>query len=273
MAAALSTLRLKFYFHSSRFIRSIVDRRLPSPTGNLREQASGHLITDRPAAAPFTTHLKPPPWPQSNAFNWRPFVSSSASSQRPSPSLKQQPQSISGEDWENLSPEAKIEWLGEDKWGWVVYRCSYAKEFDGAWEDLKRRVQKRIRDSIAKSDAPGVGATMDFRFIEAPALEDAPVEELQRRFQAWAREDNAAGFNVDYVPQSSRHGFFLRVDGEALWNGYVSLVRAWPESPGSEDWMKIRASAVGPEIYVELDNPEVWYAYYTPPESGVCSGW
>ncbi|KAK1845450.1 hypothetical protein CCHR01_11946 [Colletotrichum chrysophilum] len=93
---------------------------------------------------------------------------------RPGPAPAQQSQSISDEEWEKLSPEANIQWLGDDKWGWVVY---------------------------------------------------------------------------------------------------VGLVRAWPESPGAEDWMKIRTGAIGPEPYLELDNREVWYAYYTPPESGVCSGW
>ncbi|KAI8316319.1 hypothetical protein K4K59_000219 [Colletotrichum sp. SAR11_240] len=114
---------------------------------------------------------------------------------------------------------------------------------------------------------------MNFLFMEDPALENAPIEELQRHFQAWAREDNDVGSSVDYVPQGSRYEFSLRVDGEALWNGYVGLIRAWPESPGSKDWMNLRASAVGPELYLELDNPEMWYAYYTTPEGRVCGGW
>lgn len=134
-------------------------------------------------------------------------------------------------------------------------------------------MQWEVRDFIARSDAPGIFTTMEFLFIEEAALENAPTEELHRRFQAWAREDSAAGVNTDYVLQGSRYGVFLRVDSEALWNGYVGLVWAWPESPGSEDWTKIRASAIGPELYVQLDNPEVWYTYYTPPESGVCSNW
>ena len=62
---------------------------------------------------------------------------------------------------------------------------------------------------------------------------------------------------------------FVKVDGEGLRNGYVNLVRSWPYSPGSEDWMKIWASAVTPEVYAQLENPDSWYAYYTPPESGV----
>jgi hypothetical protein len=189
---------------------------------------------------------------------------------------KQQPPPISGEDWEKLSPEAKIQESGEDKWGFVVYRCSYAKEFDGGWDDLKRRIQ-RMRESIVnESDAPGIAGTMDFVFVEDPALEGASTEELQRRFQAWARADNTASFDMDNPEGSrgARYEFFLKVDGEGLWGGYVGLVQGWPLSPGEEDWMKIRASTVGPELYYELGNPEVYYAYYTPPEFGVSTtGW
>ncbi len=171
---------------------------------------------------------------------------------------------------------SKVQWLREGKWGWVIYRCSYAKELNGAWDDLKRRIQQGTREAIAKSDTPGIAETMDFVFVEDPALEGASVEELRRRFQVWARDDNAVSLDMDdNTPGSrgSRREFFLKVDGEGLWNGYVGLVRAWPDSPGSEDWMKVRAGAVTPALYVQLDDPEVWYAYYTPPETGVCNAW
>ncbi|KAK4099773.1 hypothetical protein N658DRAFT_498014 [Parathielavia hyrcaniae] len=55
----------------------------------------------------------------------------------------------------------------------------------------------------------------------------------------------------------ARYEFFLRVDGESLWGGHIGLVQGWPLSPGEEDWMKIRVSSVGPELYYELGNPEV----------------
>lgn len=184
--------------------------------------------------------------------------------------------SISGEDWETLSPEARIQQHGDHKWGWVIYRCSYAKEFDGGWDDLKRRIARMRESIVTNSDAPGIAKTMDFIFVEDPALEGASVTELQRRFQAWARADNQTpGFDMDECTGSttrgSRYEFFLRVDGESLWGGYIGLVRGWPCDPGSEDWMKIRVSSVGTELYEQLDNADVWY---TPPEFGVSDcGW
>ncbi|WYZ42102.1 hypothetical protein EsH8_V_000997 [Colletotrichum jinshuiense] len=185
-------------------------------------------------------------------------------------------QSTSGEVWEDLSPEEKAQWLGDEKWGWVIYRCSYAKEFDGSWDNLKRRIQQRTRECIAESGAPCIAETMDFVFVEDPALEGASVEELRHRFQAWAREDSTASRDMNDSTKGSRgsrYEFFIRVDGEGLWNGYVGLVQAWPESPGSEDWMKIRASAVDPAFYVQLDNPEAWYACYTQPERVAIPPW
>jgi hypothetical protein len=200
---------------------------------------------------------------------------------------KPEPQFFSGEDWEKLSPEAKIQWAGDDKWGWVVYRCSYAKEFDGPWNDLKRRIQRDLRNSILESDAPGIVENMDFIFVEDPGLENASIDELQRRFQAWARENNTLGDDLDnpYGNRGSRHGFFLRVDGEGLWNGYVGLVQGWPspqepviedgiEYPEDrEDWMKLDVRHIEPYVYETLDNDENWHIYRSPPEFGPRPYW
>ena len=203
-------------------------------------------------------------------------------------------QSISGEEWEKLSPEAKIQLGRSDKWGWVVYRCSYAKEFDGPWNDLKRRIQKDLRASILRSDAPGIVETMDFVFVEDPTLEGASIDELQSRFQAWAREDTAAS-GIDLEDQqhwrSSRHSFFLRADGEGLrdgYVGYVGLVHGWPvpqdpepelddcTAPSElerEDWMKIYLSSITPYVYNMLENEEMFYVGFFPPKSGPVPYW
>jgi hypothetical protein len=183
--------------------------------------------------------------------------------------------SDSEDDWEELSPEAKLQSMGADRWGWVIYRCSFAREFDAAWEDLKHRMQQGLRASIARSDAPGVAETTDFVFVEDPALEDAPIDELRRRFQQWVREDTGRDIEAGDGVQPAlgpRHNFFVRWDGEGMWGGYVGLIQAWPLSL-QEDWMKVRISAIAPELYVELENMEVWYANYRPPENGVCIGW
>ncbi len=267
---ASSALRRKLPL--SRSIPGIAQHNLLLPwTQSLGHQASARLIVYRPSAPPLTAHLLAPQPQTRLSSNHRPFTSSSAQ-----PSAGEQQEPPSGEDWERLSAEAKIQWCGEDKWGFVVYRRSYAHEFDGGWDDLKRRIQ-RMRESIAtQSDAPSIAERMDFVFVEDATLEGASVEKLQRRFQAWARADQpAVDMDDAQITRDARHEFFLMVDGEGLWGGYVGLVRGWPfSSSGEEDWMKIRASSVDPELYYQLGNPEVWYAYYTPPESGLSTtGW
>jgi hypothetical protein len=185
------------------------------------------------------------------------------------------PQSISSKHWEDLSPEAQIQECG-GKWGWVIYRCSYAKEFDSGWDGLKRHIQGMRESIINESDAPSVAETMDFIFVEDPALEGASIEELQHRFQAWAREDTAGIFDVDsdaLGTRGSRYEFFLRADDEGLRNGYVGLVQGWPCDPGWDDWMKISVGGISTWVYMLLDNPEMWYPYYKPPEFGVWEGW
>lgn len=197
---------------------------------------------------------------------------------------KPEPQSISGEDWEKLSPEAKIQLGGPDKWGWVVYWCSYAKEFDGPWNDLKLRIQRDLRASILQSDAPGIAETMDFVLVEDPALEGASIDELQRRFQAWVRE-NASSAELEDPWRPPRYNFFLRVDGEGLLDGSVGLVQGWPsprdaeiddddpESLEREDWIKINVWDIKPYVYDMLDNPEMFYPNYRPPKWGPVPYW
>jgi hypothetical protein len=37
--------------------------------------------------------------------------------------------------------------------------------------------------------------------------------------------------------------------------------------------MKICVTAFNTRVYIQLDNPEAWYRYYTPPDFGVWDGW
>ena len=274
---ASSTLRSKL--RPVKSISNTLHHHMFPRTQNLGQRTWARLISHPPTTALTATHKFMLPAPQKNThpthpFNSRrPFMSSTSQS---TPAQDDKPQPPTGEDWEMLSPEAKIQWCGEDKWGFIVYRCSHSKVFDGGWDDFKRRIE-RMRQAIAtESDAPGIAEKLDFVFVEDPTLEGASIQELQRRFQAWARENNP-GVDLDndqIMSRGARYEFFLRVDGEGVWGGYVSLVRGWPLTPGEEDWMKIRPSSVGPELYFTLGNPETWYAYYWPPESGLsCTGW
>jgi hypothetical protein len=200
-------------------------------------------------------------------------------------------------EWYDLSTERKIQWMlshGDRKWGWVIYRCTYKPGFDSHWDAFKRRLNKKMCEDIAKSDAPDIADKMDWVVIEDPSLEGASLDELRRRFREWARAGNEGHSNFDVdnpgegACRGSRYTYFIQVD-EGIANGQVNIVRAWPypsppedmeeaeadHQPGKADdmdeegWMKMRADMVDPYFYVELDNDENWYAYYTPPP-GVC---
>ncbi|KAL6828943.1 hypothetical protein J3E69DRAFT_379635 [Trichoderma sp. SZMC 28015] len=218
----------------------------------------------------------------------RPFMAS-ASSQEKSTSI--------GMNWDDLSDERKIQLIlnsgsSEEKWGWVIYRCSYKPELQSTWENFKRVVDERTRKEIAESDAPDIADKLDWVFVEDPELEGASLDELKRRFREWARSEVQGKYDIDTTSynRGSRYGYFIQVDEAALLSlvdglfyGHVNIVRGWvdslpPEEATDEfgdaidieDWMKIRASMVAPYFYIDLDGEEDWYPHYTPPPHGLC---
>jgi len=188
---------------------------------------------------------------------------------------------LSSLDWHELPPEIRIEdFYGGKKWGWVVYRCSYDKELDARWEDLKRRVLENFRKKVAASHVPSLINTMDFIFVEDPALQGATNDELRARFQAWVPQDCPPPTRPGaWRCENSRHDYFLKVDGDLLHEGNVGLTRGWlveplpgdcidEEDTDPEDWFKVRIDNVGLSLYAELDNPENYYHLHWPPETG-----
>ncbi|KAI0186409.1 hypothetical protein EV127DRAFT_411208 [Xylaria flabelliformis] len=220
----------------------------------------------------------------------------------PNQSGNEQPMASIGMEWDDLSAERKIQWLlsnaGDTKWGWVVYRTCYKPEFDTAWEIIKSATEKRARRRITQSDAPDIADKMDWVFVEdRESLEGVLRKELKRRFRNWARVENP-GWNIDEEKygRGSRFTFFVQVDEPTLLsiatgsdaeessNGrpYVKIVRGWDDAvvaeaaategdSDGEDWMKLHISALNIDFYIELDNDEAWYSFYTPPD-GICSG-
>jgi hypothetical protein len=240
-------------------------------------KVSTRLGASHPATVP--THLaswqtKCPPH-----SNRRSFTSSSArpASEEPETqntswedwkNLSQEARTKKVDDWENLSPQAKLKSIeGDRKWGWVIYRCSYAKEWEPTWEKVKRSIIEDLRREIAESDTPSIADTMDFIFIEDPSLEGASTEELQHRFQAWAKAHPDYVYHERSRSRATRFDFFIKADAELMRRGDIGLVQGWPIEPGEEDWIRIDDGDVSTDLYVELDNPEMWYIYYTDPSS------
>ncbi|KAK1255071.1 hypothetical protein MKX08_009066 [Trichoderma sp. CBMAI-0020] len=203
-----------------------------------------------------------------------------------SSSSHKQPRSI-GIEWYDLSPARQIQWMlepGDNKWGWVIYRCTYKTELQGPWEKFKNLVEYRIRKAIANSDAPDIAEKLDLAWIEDSQLEGAPLSELKHRFREWARTETQHNFDPSAHSSEfgTRYSNFIQVDEESLVSclrecgvdlhgGHVNIVRGWadglaPEEAtdefgdalDAEDWMKIPASEIIPSTYMEFDNDEMW---------------
>jgi hypothetical protein len=140
-----------------------------------------------------------------------------------------------------------------DKWGWVIYRCSY--DDDQAWIRFEQIIKQRSRDKMARPDVPPeVAAGLEWTFVSDRAtLDGISRDQLRRRFRAWATEakkteqPRASDHDKDWNGlRSQRYTYFVQVDREALRSvvegggqsdrseglrrhgnvGWVSLVRA-----------------------------------------------
>ncbi|KAK6432421.1 hypothetical protein LTR95_011405, partial [Oleoguttula sp. CCFEE 5521] len=188
-----------------------------------------------------------------------------------------------------------------DKWGWVIYRCSYKD--DEAWERFKQIITQRTRAQILKSDAPEAFNSLEWTFVsDRPTLEGIPMNRLRSLFKTWAAtavhaEQPRA---TDHVLQLSgpRYNYFVQsvispTEQDPLRGGLVKFVdarwrplaEAFPgqiEEPDPEDvleaidgcteenvgWMLISLGMIGAEFYESSYSfMDAWYAYYVrPPE-------
>lgn len=107
--------------------------------------------------------------------------------------------------WQNTIAESKL-----DKWGWVIYRCTYKD--NQAWERFKQNIIETSRRGINESDAPELADRLELTFVEDRTLEDAPMEQLRARFKEWAahacpkgqpRAKNHASYASRYTTSSS----------------------------------------------------------------------
>jgi len=113
--------------------------------------------------------------------------------------------------------------LKHDKWGYVVYRCTYKD--DATWDAFKRTVHEQTQEGFQDSDSPELAEYLEWTFVEDRAtLDGASIPQLRERFNQWAAkavvaENPRAQQNQnDYRPTgvSGRYSCFIHVDEEAL---------------------------------------------------------
>jgi hypothetical protein len=115
-----------------------------------------------------------------------------------------------------------LEQLKHDKWGFVIYRCTY-KDDDG-WLRFKEILHEYTRKSMQRSDAPEAADSLDWTFVEDQgALDRASRSQLRERFNQWAAhafmiEQPRAQAHTHPNPTFGvpRYNYFIQVDEEAL---------------------------------------------------------
>lgn len=108
--------------------------------------------------------------------------------------------------------------MKHDKWGWVIYRCTY--DDDDAWTRFKQSINQQSRETIARSDTPEAGDSLEWTFVEdRGTLDGASRDQLRARFKAWAadairtEQPRAEDDRTFGIP---RYNFFIQVDQAAL---------------------------------------------------------
>jgi hypothetical protein len=80
-----------------------------------------------------------------------------------------------------------LEQSKHDKWGYVIYRCTYRNDRD--WNRFKQLVHKRSRENIEESDTPQIAQSLEWTFVEdRDALDGASRAQLRERFNKWAAQ-------------------------------------------------------------------------------------
>ncbi|KAH6706369.1 hypothetical protein BKA61DRAFT_138235 [Leptodontidium sp. MPI-SDFR-AT-0119] len=118
-----------------------------------------------------------------------------------------------------------------DKWGWVIYRCTY--DDDEGWNRFKRFIIQQSQANIVESDTPELADGLEWTFIEDRAtLDGASKDQLRSRFKQWASEALKTEQPRVEDPLSTAYGnprytYFIHVDESAL----KSMVYGGPQPP------------------------------------------
>lgn len=117
---------------------------------------------------------------------------------------------------------ADLKRLKYDKWGYVVYRCTYKD--DAAWGHFKQTIYQQTRQDLRESDTPELAEHVEWTFVEdREALDGVPIPRLRERFNRWAAKavvaENPraqAGTEGRSTIVGGRYNCFVHVDEEAL---------------------------------------------------------
>lgn len=194
------------------------------------------------------------------------------------------------------------------KWGFVIYRCTYASDDD--FKAFILRLKTYATDSIEfhGADSRPIVQHLTWTVVEdREELDGASTADVRRRFDDWCRSDEAAAEQPDSAhpvseSPNARYRFAVQIDQASLESfkierrPFVNLVlRKWPfglqgddeddddddveegkegdEAEGSTEedvgWCKVRVSSLLPSRYAELCHPNSWHLIYQRPPAVV----
>lgn len=154
-----------------------------------------------------------------------------------------------------------------DKWGWVIYRCTY--DDDEGWTRFKQHIIQRSRAEIAESDTPELADSLEWTFVEdRVTLDSASRAQLRSRFNQWALEalkaEQPRAENQRWGTWGLlRYNYFIHVDDGALKSvvdeppqlpedmcgeGYVNFVQA--------DWKPFSEKAYNTRDVIGVEEDE-----------------
>jgi hypothetical protein len=175
--------------------------------------------------------------------------------------------------------------MGHDKWGWVVYRCTYSSDDD--WSEFMKKMKalsKEWFDFYFATEAMRKKHIWTF-IDDRDRLENASKSDVRRMFKEWiyspeaaAEQPNAEGpmskvgtaryrfcMHVDEAYESDDDGEDDEDDGDS---GEACEDYILPEIEGCTDedvgWTKASIGIILGR-YISLCNPRFWYAYYSRP--------
>ena len=145
-------------------------------------------LLSRPGPNSFLTASLSPrlPSPASVYSGYRPM----SVSRLPLPSNSRHSSTVAGQIKMQLpSPHSSLSKVPtsskHDKWGFVVYRCTYHD--DHAWERIKQIFHERTQQALQRSDTPEVADSHEWTFVDdRAALDGASKPQLRECFNNWA---------------------------------------------------------------------------------------
>jgi len=113
-----------------------------------------------------------------------------------------------------------------DRWGFVIYRCTYASQ--EKWDKFLALAKREARDRLERGGAGDLSVydKMDWTVMEdAETLDGASMLDTSRKFRAWVKADGRAELQGTALAHSAtwrdapglpRYCYFMHVDEQSL---------------------------------------------------------